>query len=273
MSQNQFGISVSPVVSVDNGQWSIAGNINGENPNILSEVIFENSFSIGSDVEFAFKANKYLELSVSYADLRTLSGQGTDTDYDSDNRSDPTFELPFENRNGYINRIVAALKYDLLVAKQKIVTIGFKTFIYRQKFGISSRDNANLNSFYLYRSRGIGLSLERKISLVKKASIQPGISLYLSSFNSYGRWNLRTSLNPDKSFIHRSKGIAFNLWLRSTYRVTSKHSLHLTCGNRFEKTYVGSDYLLYSNGGITHTQFNGSLLRSAYIKLGFSYWI
>lgn len=48
---NKFNLFIGSNVSVDNFRWSIAGNIDGKSPNILSELNYSNITSIGGYVE------------------------------------------------------------------------------------------------------------------------------------------------------------------------------------------------------------------------------
>ncbi|MGY0408457.1 MAG: hypothetical protein ACWIPJ_08905 [Polaribacter sp.] len=86
--------------NVSNLKWSIAGNLDGQSPNILSELKFNKIMSLG----YYFKGNyapvTYLNLSVFYQQNKVISGNGYDTDYKGDNRTNPTFEKAFISNKG-----------------------------------------------------------------------------------------------------------------------------------------------------------------------------
>lgn len=81
---NKLAFSTGGAVNVNNFDWSIAGNLQGRSPNILSELIFKDIKSLV--FRGYIQALEMLELNTFYQGNGVLSGKGTDTDYGSDNQ-------------------------------------------------------------------------------------------------------------------------------------------------------------------------------------------
>ncbi len=80
--------------------WSIAGNLEGTNPNIKSELKWTElvvaDFAIAS--RFKFTPSFSIEAGGSFG--KTLSGNVSDIDYLGDNRTNPSYQLHIKNKKG-----------------------------------------------------------------------------------------------------------------------------------------------------------------------------
>lgn len=74
-------ISLTAVQQHDDFKWSIAGDLNGQNPNILSEVSWKNLRSMGFRTEIEIPFKKMFFIKANFSQLYIVSGTATDIDY------------------------------------------------------------------------------------------------------------------------------------------------------------------------------------------------
>ena len=97
---NRFVFSTGATGHITDLTWSIAGNMQGQSPNILSELTFKNITGFGGYLDGVYTPTKYTELNAFYQLSGIVSGKGTDVDYQDDNRTHPTFNGTFSSNNG-----------------------------------------------------------------------------------------------------------------------------------------------------------------------------
>src|SRR5436305_1463719 len=68
--------------------WSIAGNYQGQNPNILSELSWKRLRAISFGAGAMGKVYPKMDWMIAFSYHATLSGKVTDPDYKKDNRTD-----------------------------------------------------------------------------------------------------------------------------------------------------------------------------------------
>jgi hypothetical protein len=196
-------------IETSNFNWNIAGNMFGENPNILSELDFKNLLSTGTGIELSYKPYKFFELSASYTFLRTLSGRGTDVDYQEDNRTGQTSSLYFGSENGRHSQMNLSVLYLPFKGTKFNLGAGINVFAYRRKFDMHSTEDSDLTSYYKYRADGFGLKIKKDYKISPIFSLQGDFILNRVYYNSYGNWNLINNFEHPKSFTHLSNG--FNI--------------------------------------------------------------
>lgn len=98
-----FSIEVGRSLDITNFQWSIAGNLQGQSPNILSELTFEKIIPTGGYLTASYKALEHLILTASFQKNTVISGNGTDADYKENNRMDATYQVSFNSNKGVID--------------------------------------------------------------------------------------------------------------------------------------------------------------------------
>jgi len=81
--------------NISNFEWSIAGNLEGEAPNILSELKFDKITSFGYYLKGNYTPVTYLKFFAFFQQNKVVNGSGSDIDYKDDNRTNPTFEQEF----------------------------------------------------------------------------------------------------------------------------------------------------------------------------------
>src|SRR5688500_9923420 len=69
----------------DNLSWSIAGNLNGENPNIYSELIWSDVRAAQMRFHFQFDFLNFLIFSSDFTGATIRTGSATDSDYSENN--------------------------------------------------------------------------------------------------------------------------------------------------------------------------------------------
>jgi|SRR5690606_5647635 len=268
-SQNlgKLTASVSGASAVNNMRWSIAGDINGEEPNILSELDYRNNISIGTSLGLHYEIQKYLKLYASYTFLNTLSGEVTDTDYASDNRSEPTYFAKFNNKGGTINTFYVNILSSIYIDKKYIFNIGTHSFIYNQRFRMLSPKDPLLNSSYVYRTRGLGFNISRQIGYYNMI-FEPYILLSSIRYSSYGTWNLIEDLEQPKSFVHKARGENISYGLKTNKRIGESLEICLNFFHIKERTHHGLDKVFFKNRTQYVTRLNGAVMRTNVLEVG-----
>jgi len=274
-------LDLSAGYRVDQLDWNIAGNIAGTNPNILSELTWDNleSYQVTARGKAVMANHRHpiggvVRGGISYGDI--FSGENQDSDYFGDNR---TAEFSRSNNNaddgevwdvnlgGGIAFFMAGGKFSLTPLlggsyhKQSLsISDGFQTLsdpgphpeITLPPIGPIE----GLDSSYEaeWRSGWLGLDLDYLP--------QPGLSLHGSlelhggSYEATGNWNLRDDLRHPVSFKHTSSsahGVVTNLGLRA-----GGERLQMNLDFYYQKWGVddGEDRTYFSDGSVGITRLN-----------------
>src|SRR5688572_11891066 len=84
----------------ENFRWSIAGNIYGQNPDILSELVWKNVAGPVLGFLYDRKIKKRFFLQLGFSKSHTIKGQATDTDYAGDNRTSQSYQIMLSSNEG-----------------------------------------------------------------------------------------------------------------------------------------------------------------------------
>jgi hypothetical protein len=263
----------------DDLNWTIAGDINGQNPDILSELTWSNL-----DI-FQFKANPRVILKdrfvldgwLAYGEI--FDGENQDSDYLGNGR---TLEFSRSNNSANEGKTVdysAAFGYRFdfrgLFGNESMKTkfleetdVDFTLFAgySRHELDTTMKDGfqtipalgpfADLHSQYDARWSGpwLGLEVEGRKNRLN------GLVRFEYHFNTdyygVGNWNLRDDFQHPKSFEHDTEGdgIVFNCGL--DYALTQSLDLNLRADVQDWKGDAGIDRTFFSNGVVSETRFN-----------------
>jgi len=259
VAQNQFAASGGMAFDVSTLQWSIAGNIEGQSPNILSELNFNTITSLGYFLECRYSPINRLEIVTYYQANKVLSGEGTDFDYSDDNRTNPIYGLSFVSDKGNLNVVKIGVRTPLFKSK----VVGFFTalnYLYNgQDFNILSPEEKELRSTYKTKMHGIHLALETDTQLSNTVSVLFSFACAYSSYRAEADWNLRDIFKHPISFLQTSNGINMDGSLQVNYQINSVISVAM--GARYGRTKVfrGTDTSFLASNVNVSTQFNGAL--------------
>ncbi|MGK9117157.1 hypothetical protein [Olivibacter jilunii] len=251
---------------IRNFSWSIAGNIYGENPNILSELKYKDIVSIGYLAKLKFPIIRHLKLGLSLEKLYTVGGHGTDNDYAADNRTNPSYEHLFSSNKGSAYDLCGLMEILLIDNKKLMLSTGLSYVLSEQSFYILDKSIPELNSVYLANTHGPGVAVIVKIDASKNNYIN-SLTIWNSlSYKAEADWNLISTFKHPISFIHNSRGNKIEQEIILGHQFTKNFDVFLRGNISFFKTGKGLDKAyLASNNEIT-TRLNGA--KSILYKLG-----
>ncbi|MGF6847420.1 hypothetical protein QFZ51_002655 [Chitinophaga sp. W3I9] len=254
----QFSVSGGGAFNTNDFDWSIAGNPQGQSPNVLSELHFNGITSLGFYLDGAYRPLKCLRFNAYYQRNGVVSGSGVDTDYKGDNRTDPTFQQSFSSDRGYLEIFRAGAMATFLQRANFSLGAGVSYKNTRQNFVILSPELTDLQSSYTAKWRGPECSLEGNYKINRSLSVGADIAYTWISYRGEANWNLIDLFMHPLSFAQTSKGHGMDYGLNVRYAVNSflAFSLNGMLGNA--RISEGTDISYLSNGTQISTQFNGS---------------
>lgn len=281
---------------VDQLDWNIAGNINGTNPSIISELTWEKLriAEISGRVGFVL-GNKHLPFGVglranaNYGQIQ--DGENQDSDYQYDDR---TFEWSRSN-NGSDDGSVLDLTIGLgpvfkLRASKFIISPLFGYSYHSQKLTIQdgfqtiSRDNpfspyssanppavgpiAGLDSTYdaEWRSGWGGADLQYRP--LPSLEVHAGVEFHSAEYKAQANWNLRTDLSHPKSFDQDTNDASG--WVTTIGTKYGVGRMRLNAEVRYQRWQAeyGIDRTYFANGTSATTRLNEVNWESLSVAVG-----
>lgn len=269
----------------DQVQWSIAGDETGQNPNILSELTWEDLEMSQTTAKSRLVFFDYFvtEARGSYADI--YEGKNQDSDYlgnertgefsRSNNKAHDGETFDMEGSFGF--RFPLKPDDDLLDdadnvwvtlmggyshnEQHLVITDGFQTLPALGKFN-------NLNSRYTSEWKGPFVGLEFEARKEKLTGFIRG-EYHWVDYYGVGNWNLRKEFSHPRSFEHIAKGKGLALNLGGGYEITDWWEVNVegtlqrwTAGPGIDRTFFFNDAL------IIETRFNEITWNSYSVMLG-----
>ncbi len=270
--QTNLNFEFIPKASGTNLKWSIAGDMKGENPNVLSELIWTDLKLLGVTSKLSLRQNNIFFLSLEYDFGYINSGKVNDLDYLGDNRSIISSSEVFDaSRGGYTN-LNGMIKYKLL-DRDFLILIGI--FYEVNNYKLYLNDNLiDLASTYFYNQNGEGIEVDIEQTIFNKLKICFSNRLSINKYHGKANWNLRQEFMQPVSFRHYINTIRYRPKLSFNYIMTNKLNIKLTCEyERFKNLGPGIDKLYYKNGSISNTRLNQVVFSKTSIGIGINYWI
>lgn len=268
---DNFNLDIGGTYEINNFSWSIAGNLQGNSPNILSELNFHKITSLGFFINGQYHPLKFLKIIVFYKQNYTIHGSGTDIDYKNDNRHNPSFEQSFKSDQGWHK----LLKGGIGLPSYSFSQIDFSPAIYylflKQKFSLRSEDIRDLRSNYITDIYGFGLSIKAQMNITKSLYFVFTTEYRILNYKAKANWNLIDIFQHPLSFSHSSNGSGYNLNLDMGRYLSKRSSIVL--GVFWDKMSVkkGVDTAYLINKNKIKTQLN-SVRNSAYgLKVSINY--
>lgn len=257
-------------------RWSIAGNSNGEEPNIFSELIYNPIRCFGINVASGYKIYKNIELQIRYKTLDTYSGYATDIDYDGDNRTNyippDKGDTLFNSDNGNLQNICIDAKYTFLSSRKMNLSAGIGYLWSREQFYLLDKAQIpDLNSSYLAHWKGLQFSLITFLKITNRIEVNPNVMFIPMGYTAEADWNLKTDFKHPVSFAHKARGCGWNLDIGGIYHLSRNLSTSLGWLYSYWKTGYGVDKLFLENGEIPVTRMNGAFKKSSGWLLSLQY--
>jgi hypothetical protein len=274
----------------DDLDWNIAGNINGKNPNILSELTWEDLESFQLKVQNKTVIPNILYFRAMFAYGWIYDGEVQDSDYLGDNR---TFEFSRSNNSADDGDVLDAsigIGYPFRLGGNEIWTItplvGYS--YHEQNLTITDGNQtistpgftpplgpfSGLDSTYETEWQGpwIGLDMyfkAKKIDYWVKR-IEPYLSFeyHWADYDAVANWNLREDFEHPKSFEHEADGDGWVLGLGLNYVIGPNFLLNLNYDYQSWSTDHGTDKVFFSDGTTAKTRLNEVNWTSNVFSLG-----
>ncbi|MCT4263271.1 omptin family outer membrane protease [Elizabethkingia anophelis] len=241
--------------------WNIAGNENGEYPNVLSELKWQQLSGPEMGIISALSISSRFQVKWNFSYQAITSGKVNDTDYAGDNRAFKTAEFNLKADKGYTIKTRLDLSY-LLWSNQIFSFSPYAGYFGSyQKLYMLDGDTPlipgkELRSTYKPQWHGAVLGLETNF---KKDNWNVNLDIsgmYFPQYSATADWNLREELRRTVSFEHRSKGAGFDAGLRIGYQIGQRIQPFVSAQYTQIKAGKGTDKLYMANEDIYTSRLN-----------------
>ncbi|MCO5935289.1 hypothetical protein NAF17_07035 [Mucilaginibacter sp. RB4R14] len=252
-------IGVSSGYECHNFDWSIAGNVSGQNPNVYSELKWKgiSGPAVSATVQYTFW--KKFSGMASYSRLIIRLGRVTDNDYNGDNRTNPTYDETFNSNRGNMYQWNVGLGYEL-INNEKFSLVPFAGYeTSRQLLSILdlTGDFPELNSNYVPLWKGLFIKCLAQVRLNSAFKIIADVSYNQSHYTATADWNVIQTFEHPVSYRHTANGYRINTNASLSYSVAKNVAINIGGGYLAATTGTGIDELYLSSGGSEKTQLNG----------------
>jgi hypothetical protein len=251
-------LSITAGYRQENLRWSIAGNANGQHPNVLSELRWQSVAGPVTGVQLQYKFLNRWQLEGEYERTFFLSGKAADTDYGGNDRTNSVYAQQFNANKGGADRWGAGLACHLSVTNKFsiIPSAGYGLF-HQALFLVGNTAPLNeLNSSYKTRWNGPYGQVLCATALTKKLRMNAGFRYNQVQYRASANWNLIREFSHPESFRHTANGYGINIQASMLYRASQIHSIGIKGSYCRWQTGRGIDELYLANGESEQTQLN-----------------
>lgn len=260
----KLAISVYGDQQIEDFQWSIAGNSAGQNPNILSEVIWKNSKSrgIGADVSIGLCSGIFVK--AQYHKSFIYAGTASDKDYAQDNRSNPTYQAELSSNEGSAYRFTAALGYRLKTTSNLLLMpyAGYtrsRQFLHLKAFEQPAGPGLKaLNSTYQTNWTGALAGIDATFLFSQTISASALLNYKQLNYSANANWNLIDAFAHPVSFKHTAKGFETNAAVVFNIQLSLGIAALIRADYSYAETGTGTDQLFLIDGQQPVSRFNGA---------------
>ena len=271
--------------------WNIAGNSQGNNPNVLSELTWDdlniNELRLGA--RLYYKQKFCLRGAIQYGFI--VSGENQDSDYLEDDRQGEFSRSNNDAGSGNILDTEIGVGYALIFGSDFFSITPFGGYSYHQQ-NLRMRDGnqtitweggpplgafSDLDSTYDAEWKGFWIGLEPKIRLkkiyryVNIFAIYASFSYHWLDYAAQADWNLRSDFEHPKSFEHTADGVGTTLSFGIQATVSNAWFLNVGYEQRRWSAASGRDRVFLVNGAVLETRLNEVNWESQVFKLEVGY--
>lgn len=238
--------------------WSIAGTINGTNPNVYSELKWKKVGGAVLGAEASFKIWRQLSVTGAYSRSFTSSGTVNDTDYGMDNRYGPVYNGNFSSDKGYTEAWRLGLAYNVFDNRWINIIPGAGYGINRQDLYLVDHTGqfSNLNSSYATKWQGLYVSALVIVKPVKRISASAWARYNQVNYNAAADWNLITQFQHPVSYRHTASGYGVETGGLISVKIINHLKFNLGASYFSWQTGNGTDQLYLTDGQVDKTQLN-----------------
>jgi len=243
-------------ISEEKTSWAISGDLHGNKPNIMSELVWNNNNIVTGIENFIFWNNFVLktDLSTSY----TYSGYGTDSDYASDNREDLIYSGKFSSKNSSSLAIKVATEYAV-TRNRLYFNLGYSLISYKDKLSHGKIGSSS----YRWGLKGPLLGFRYHFFNDSKWNVSIANELLFVKYHAKADWILRDDLKHPLSYSHNlSANWAMDISTVWIYNLNDKVSIGLNGKYFIYDGKRGIDTTFLKSGVELVTQLNYVRLRN-----------
>jgi hypothetical protein len=252
--RKKLQLSVTSGYRLEDLRWSIAGNANGQNPNIFSELRWKTVGGPVTGIHLQYSFFDHWQLEGEYEHTFFLSGKVYDTDYGGNNRTNVLYAQQFQANKGGTDRWLAGLAYQLPVTNQLSIAPSAGYGLFHQALYLSG--SPDLNSTYKTKWRGPYGQVVFSTGITKKLFMDAGLRYSQMRYRASANWNLIREFSHPESFRHTANGYGINIHSSILYRASGMHSIGIKGSYDRWQTGRGIDELYLANGRSEQTQLN-----------------
>lgn len=254
-------------------QWSIAGNLAGQSPNVLSEVKWRGL--VGPVVTGGLKLRLFhrffLQGGLYHAAIK--HGRATDSDFGQDDRTGRSYYAELNADEGYLRGGLLQLGYEVLSRRRLNVSVsaGYKKS--QEELYLLDHQNAvpgerNLRSVYSTDWHGPVASVNLRYQLLSRLTLNNQLSYGQLFYRATADWNLIDAFQHPVSFRQKAQGYDLQNALSVNYQLKPLLAIALTATASRAETGSGVDDLYLESGAVQSTRFNGVSKHVQSIQLG-----
>jgi len=290
-SDPRIELEISYGYRQDQLDWNIAGNRQGENPNVLSELIWEDLLIHEMRLGIRTTLNQpiYFGGSIHYGKI--VDGKNQDSDYAADNRE---MEFSRSNNNadegitldgsvgiGYNFRLLSKSinlipQVGYSIHKQNLtMTDGYQTITWAGGPPLGSFDG--LDSTYETQWWGPWIGIDLVVNIVKfvnylpPLSIRAGYEYHWAEYSAQADWNLREDFRHPNSFEHEINGTGSLMGVELGAHITDLWSFTLGYETEAWTAKDGIDRVFLTDGTTISTRLNQINWESTTVQFGFMF--
>jgi hypothetical protein len=271
---------------VDNLDWNIAGDIDGMNPNVLSELTWSdlNIFQIRVDGSTITPEIFYVRGSLSYGWI--LNGDNQDSDYGGDDRTSEYSRSNNRANDGNVFDTSLGLGYPFNPKLEQgdfyiVPLVGYS--YHEQNLTITDGQQTipptgsfeGLNSTYETGWKSFWLGLDLLSNTSEKFIISLSLEYHWVNYEAEGNWNLRDDFAHPVSFTDEADGTGIVISLGLDYVLGDLTKRNWTINSNFDyqnwSTDPGVHRTFFADGTSGDTRLNVVNWNSYTLRIGMTY--
>jgi hypothetical protein len=274
---------------IDDFDWNIAGDITGNNPNILSELTWSDLEILQLEIGMAriFPNSFVLKGTLAYGKI--FDGENQDSDYFGDNRTGEFSRSNNSADDGSTSDGSIGLGYYIPIMSDTIMIIPIIGYSFHMQ-NLDITDGVQtiatppitpdlgpfpgLDSSYDAKWYGPwgGLELNFRIYTIDRESLAHesilSLEYHWADYYAEANWNLRPDFAHPKSFEHEADGSGIVFWWGYNYFFNPQWSLNLIYKYQKWETDPGIDRVFFADGTEAVTRLNEVNWKSSAFMFG-----
>jgi opacity protein-like surface antigen len=280
-------LELSAGYRLDDLDWNIAGNVEGRNPNVLSEYTWSDVETFQTRGGLRVLMNDALCLRASFAYGWIFDGEIQDSDFAGNDRSqeisrsnnsaddgstlDGTIGIGYQFKAGRFRWIpMAGYSYS---EQNLTLKDGFQSISLPVPGGTPPPVGsiAGLDSSYDTTWKGPWIGFDLFFQARERLILFGTFEFHWADYEAEANLNLRNDFAHSKSFEQAADGTGYTVIAGASYALKGPWSLALSCTYERWTTDAGIDRAYYVNGRIVETRLNEVNWDSFSIMLGLTY--